>query len=98
MPVAAPRRPRLNAARHAFPPELVRAAQPLPQQVNPPRRLRVPIAGRQIMHEYYGQHIGRRSRARRIGLMLAWLALLAALAVAAATVVIAAYLIRAGIR
>ena len=56
------------------------------------------MAGTQIMHEYYGQHIGRRSRARRIGLMLAWLAVLAARAVAAATVVIAVYLVRAGIR
>jgi hypothetical protein len=45
------------------------------------------------MHEHHRQHIGHGQRARRAGLTLAWLALLAA---AAAAVVIAAYLVRAG--
>jgi hypothetical protein len=40
--------------------------------------------------------MGRRTRAQRTGLMLAWLVLLALLAVAAAAVVIAAYRLRAG--
>ena len=48
------------------------------------------------MHGYHGQHMGRRSRAQRTGLMLPWLVLLALLAVAAAAVVIAAYRLRAG--
>jgi hypothetical protein len=50
------------------------------------------------MHDYHGQHIGRRSWARRSGLTLAWLALLALLAVAAAAAVIAACRAGAGIR
>jgi hypothetical protein len=54
----------------------------------PPAR---PIAGRQIMHEYHGQHISGRRWARRSGLTLAWLAMLVLLAMAAAAVVIAAY-------
>ena len=46
------------------------------------------------MHQHHGQHTGRRKRAWRWGLALAWLAMLLLLAVAAAAVVIAAY--RAG--
>ena len=46
------------------------------------------------MHEYHGQHVGRRGRARRWRFTLAWLATLVLLAAAAAVVVIAAY--RAG--
>jgi hypothetical protein len=47
------------------------------------------------MHEYHGPHIGRRERAWRWGLTLAWLAMLL-LAVAAVAVVIAAYRADAG--
>ncbi len=47
---------------------------------------------------YYGQHISWRSWARRSGLTLAWLALLALLALGAAAVVIAAYRPGAGIQ
>jgi hypothetical protein len=47
------------------------------------------------MHEDHGQRIARRSRARRMGAGLAWLALLVLLAAAAAAVVITAY--RAGV-
>jgi hypothetical protein len=45
---------------------------------------------------YHGQHISWRRWARRSGLTLAWLVLLALLSLAAAAVVIAAY--RAGAR
>jgi uncharacterized membrane protein YecN with MAPEG domain len=48
------------------------------------------------MHEYHGQHISRRSRARRAGFMLAWVALLLLLAMSAAALVIAAYRTGAG--
>jgi hypothetical protein len=48
------------------------------------------------MHEYHGQHIGRRKRATRWGLTLAWLAMLLLLAAAAAAAVIAAYRAGAG--
>ncbi len=48
------------------------------------------------MHEYQGQHIVWRSRARRTGFTLAWLFLLALLAAAAAAAVIAAYRTGAG--
>ena len=48
------------------------------------------------MHAYQGQHIVRRSRARRTGFTLAWLFLLALLAAAAAAAVIAAYRAGAG--
>jgi hypothetical protein len=50
------------------------------------------------MHEYHRQHIGRRGRAWRWGLRLAWLAVLLLLAAAAAAVVIAAYRAGAGSR
>jgi hypothetical protein len=43
------------------------------------------------MHTYEGQHIVRRSWARRTGFTLAWLFLLALLATAAAAAVITAY-------
>jgi hypothetical protein len=48
------------------------------------------------MHQYHGQHIGRRGRAWRWGLALAWLAMLVLLTAAAAAVVIAAYRAGAG--
>jgi hypothetical protein len=48
------------------------------------------------MHTYEGQHIVRRSWARRTGFTLAWLFLLALLATAAAAAVIAAYRTGAG--
>jgi hypothetical protein len=48
------------------------------------------------MQEYHGQHIGHRWRARRLGLALTWLILLALLAAAAAAVVITAYRAGAG--
>jgi hypothetical protein len=54
------------------------------------------MAGRRIMHQYHGQHTGRRERAWRWGLTLAWLAMLLLLAAAAAAVVIAAYRAGAG--
>jgi hypothetical protein len=47
---------------------------------------------------YYGQHLGWRRWARRGGLTLAWVALLALLALGAAAVVIAAYRADAGLR
>ncbi len=58
--------------------------------VNPPRHLRVPSSG-EVMHGYHRQQAGRRSSARRAGLALAWLAMLAVPSVAAAAVVIGAY-------
>jgi hypothetical protein len=48
------------------------------------------------MHAYQGSHIVGRSRARRTGFTLAWLALLVLLATGAAAAVIAAYRAGAG--
>jgi hypothetical protein len=48
------------------------------------------------MHQYHGQHVSRRGRARRGRFTLAWLGTLVLLAAAAAVVVVAAYRGRRG--